>query len=46
MTAWRIIIVPYLDLEANSPADHHPYLARDCAAYGQNSFYRRIAGPI
>lgn len=33
------LVVPYLNLGADAPADQHAYLARDCAAYGQSSFY-------
>lgn len=33
------IVVPYLNLAPPVPEDEHPYLARDCAAYGQTSFY-------
>ena len=33
------IVVPYVNTMPNAPLDQHPYLARDCAAYGQDTFY-------
>jgi hypothetical protein len=33
------IVVPDLNITGPAPADQHAYLARDCAAYGQSSFY-------
>lgn len=33
------MLIPHFVLTPNAPKELHPYFARDCAAYGQDSFY-------